>query len=229
MQFTPTNSDSKSKPGGNPTMLTLRNSVAFFFWASAAFLMVSQAAAAPKPTVPGILLSASGEPSSFSCKNTACSGPAQFDFWIWCTAPSSTSSGDCRGSMFFYNIKPTAVQVTGAVTVTGTTATMTVSSSTTASMAVACTLLNNSLVPGRSNTVTVTCDVASWTKPGPSGASTTKADAIVKIVMPPSETSSVRVETGDLGFFPKATSERGNEWTLISFDREIGRNAGRRV
>jgi hypothetical protein len=113
--------------------------------------------------------------------------------------------------MFFHNIKPIAVQVTGAVTVTGTTATMTVSSSTTASMAVSCTLVNNSLVPGPSNTVTVTCDGTSWTKPGPRGVSTTKADAIVKIVKPPGEISSLRVETGDLGFFPKATSERGNE------------------
>ncbi len=194
-------------------MPTLRNFVmALFLGASGAFLMVSQAAAAPKLTAsPGIVFSASAEPSSFSCKNTTCSGPAQFGFWIWCTAPSSTSSGDCRGSMFFYNIKPYAVHVTGTATLTGTTATLTVSSSATSAIAVGCTLVNNSLLSGPNNTVMVTCDGTSWTKPGPSGVSTTKADAIVKIVTPPSEISSVRVETGDLGFFPKATSERGNE------------------
>ena len=165
-------------------MATLRNFVIIlFFGAIAAFLIASQAAAAQQSTTsPGIIFSASAEPSSFSCKNTTCSGQAQFSFWIWCTAPNSTSSGDCRGSMFFHDIARSAVQVTGAVTLTGTTATITVSSSSTAPLGVACTLVNNSVLSGRSNTVTVTCNATSWTKPGLSGASTTKADAIVKII-----------------------------------------------
>ena len=154
---------------------------------------VSRSAAAAKSTAsPGVVFSASGEPSTFSCKNTTCSGPAQFGFWIWCTAPSSTSSGNCRGFMFFHNLEPIAVHVTGAVTLTGTTATISVSSPTTAAIAVACTLVNNSLVSGRNNTVTVTCDGASWTKPGPSGSSTTNADAIVQIINHPNETSSLQ-------------------------------------
>ncbi len=179
-------------------MATLRNLltilvIGLFIGAIAAFVMVTQAAAGPQqtPTSPGIVFSANAEPSSFSCKNTTCSGPGQFGFWIWCTAPTSTSSGDCRGSMFFYNIQPHAVQVAGGVTLTGTTATMTVSSASTAAIGVGCTLTNNSLLSGRSNTVTVTCDATSWSKPGPSGASTTKADAIVKILNRPNETSSL--------------------------------------
>jgi hypothetical protein len=175
-------------------MATLRNFVTvLFLGAIAAFVTVSQARADEKTNAsPGIVFSASAEPSSFSCKNTTCSGPAQFGFWIWCTAPSSTSSGNCRGSMFFYNIEPIAVQVTGWVTLTGTTATISVSSPTTAAMAVACTLVNKSLVSGRNNTVTVTCDGASWTKPGPSGASTTNADVIVQIINRPNEISSLQ-------------------------------------
>jgi hypothetical protein len=86
--------------------------------------------------------------------------------------------------MFFYNIQPVAVQVTGGVTLTGTTATITVSSATTAAMGVVCTLVNNSFLSGSSNTVTVTCDGTSWGKPGPSGVSTTKADAIVQVRQP---------------------------------------------
>lgn len=103
-------------------MATLRNLViilfiGLFLGAIAAFLIVPQAAAAPEATTsPGIVFSANAEPSSFSCKNTTCSGPAQFGFWIWCTAPSSTSSGNCRGFMFFYNIEPYAVHVTGTAT-----------------------------------------------------------------------------------------------------------------
>lgn len=192
-------------------MAILRNLLtALSLVAIAAFLMITQAAALPTPTTsPAIIFSASAEPSSFSCKNTTCSGPAQFGFWIWCTAPSSTSNGDCRGSMFFHNIQPSAVQVTGVVTLTGTTATLTVSSATSDAMAVACTLVNNSLVSGRSNTVTVTCDGTSWTKPGPSGVSTTNADAIVRIVSRPNQTSSLLRPNGDLGFLPKATCERG--------------------
>jgi hypothetical protein len=170
-------------------MATLRNLVTFlFFGVITALLMVWQADAAAESTAsPGIVFSASAEPSSFYCKNTTCSGPAQFGFWIWCTAPSSTSSGNCRGSMFFYNIKPIAMHVTGAITLTGTTATISVSSPTTAAMAVDCTLVNNSVVSGRNNTVTVTCDGASRTKPGPSGASTTNADAVVQIINRPNE------------------------------------------
>lgn len=185
-------------------MATLRNFVTvLFLGAIAAFLMFSQGAAAQKSTTsPGIVFSANAEPSSFDCKNTTCSGPAQFGFWIWCTAPSSTSSGDCRGSVFFYNIQPFAVQVTGGVTLTRTTATITVSSATTAAIGVACTLVNNSFLSGRSNTVTVTCDGTSWSKPGPSGVSTTEADAVVKIVNRPNEISSLGVETGDLRFLP---------------------------
>ncbi len=157
------------------------------------FVSAARADVAAKSTAsPGVVFSASAEPSTFSCKNTTCSGPAQFGFWIWCTAPSSTSSGNCRGFMFFHNLEPIAVQVTGAVTLTGTTATISVSSPTTAAIAVACTLVNNSLVYGRNNTVTVTCDGASWTKPGPSGSSTTNADAIVQIIDRPNETSSLQ-------------------------------------
>jgi hypothetical protein len=109
--------------------------------------------------------------------------------------------------MSFYDIGPSAVQVTGAVTLTETTATITVSSAATAAVGVACTLVNNSVLSGRSNTVTVTCDATTGTKPGPSGASTTKADAIVKIVNRLTEISSVIAPTGDLRFLPKA--ERG--------------------
>jgi len=138
------------------------------------------AAASPIDS-PRIVFSATKEPSSFSCKNTRCSGPEEFGFWISCTAPSSTSLGNCRGSMFFYNIAPIAVPVTGTATLTGSTAKIKVSSPTTAAMAVACTLENNSFFSGPRNTVSVTCDALSWTKPGPSGASTTKADAIVLI------------------------------------------------
>jgi hypothetical protein len=59
-------------------------------------------------------------------------------------------------------------------------------------MAVLCTLVNNSLVSGRNNTVTVTCYGASWTKPGPTGVSTTNADAIVQIINRPNEISSAQ-------------------------------------
>jgi hypothetical protein len=173
-------------------MVTLRTIViVLVFGATTALPMLSQSdTAATRTASPAIAFSANAEPSSFSCKNTACSGPAQFGFWIWCTAPSVTSSGDCRGSMFFYNLQPIAVPVTGSVTMTGTTATMTVSSATTAAVAVSCTLVNNSLASGRSNKVTVTCDGTSWSKPGVSGASTTK-DALVHIVNRPTQVSSL--------------------------------------
>ena len=178
---------------------------------------VSQSAAAAKSTAsPGIVFSASAEPSTFSCKNTTCSGPAQFGFWIWCTAPSSTSSGNCRGSMFFLNLESIAVQVTGAVTLTGTTATISVSSPTTAAIAVACTLVNNSLVSGRNNTVTVTCDGASWTKPGPSGSSTTNADAIVQIINRPNETSSLQ---RPLKHAREGDGNAGTSWPFLTICR----------
>ena len=223
IQFTPTKS--KLKTRGDIAMATLRNLVTVLFWgAMAAFLMFTQSAAGQKTTAsPAIVFSASAEPSSFSCKNATCSGPAQFGFWIWCTAPSSTSNGDCRGSMFFHNIAPSAVQVTGTAALTGTTATITVSSATTAAVGVACTLVNNSLVSGRSNTVTVTCDATSWTKPGPSGASTTKADAIVKIINSPNETSSLQRSID-----PERHQRASARLTLVSIDSETGRNAGSR-
>lgn len=192
--------------------------------AIAAFLLVSEAAAAQKTTAsPGVVFSASGEPSAFSCKNTTCSGPAQFGFWIWCTTPSSTSNGDCRGSMFFYNITRSAVQVTGTVILTGTTATITVSSATTATVGVGCTLVNNSLVSGHSNTVTVTCDATSWSKPGPSGVSTTKADAIVKIINSPNETSFLQRSVK-----PEGLQRVWEQLMLASIDCETGHKAARR-
>lgn len=211
-------------------MATLRNFVVVLFLGEiAAFLMVFQAAAAQKPTTsPGIVFSANAEPSAFSCRNTTCSGPAKFDFWIWCTAPSSTSNGDCRGSMFFHNIAPSAVQVTGVATLTGTTATLTVSSATTAPVAVACTLVNNSLVSGRSNTVTVTCDSTSWTKPGPSGASTTNADAIVRIVNRPNETSSLGGPNESFGTLAEKLQRVPARLKLASIDCETGHKATRR-
>ena len=154
------------------------------------FPTASQAGAAAESTAsPHIVFSATAEPSSFSCKNTTCSGPAEFGFWIWCTAPSSTSNGDCTGSMFFYNIVPIAVPVTGSATLTGSTATINVSSPTTAAIAVTCTLVNNSFLSGPRNTVSVTCDALSWTKPGPTGASTTNMDAIVLMSNVPNQTS----------------------------------------
>ena len=164
-------------------MATLRHPVTVLVFAlTAGFLTTSQANPAAESTAsPQILFSAISEPSSFSCENANCAGPAHFGFWIRCTAPSSTSNGDCSGSMFFYNMKPIAVPVTGAVTLTGMTATVTVSSPATAPTAVYCMLVNNSSLTGRHNTVTVSCDRASWTKPGPSGVSTTNADAIVQI------------------------------------------------
>jgi hypothetical protein len=206
-------------------MATLRNIVTvLFLGAIAALLMVSQAGAAQKTTAsPGIVFSANAEPSSFSCENTTCSGPAQFGFWIWCTSPTSTSSGNCRGSMFFYNINPIAVQVTGAVTLTGTTATITVSSPPTATTAVACTLVNNSLVSGRNNTVTVTCDASSWTKPGPGGVSTTKADALVQIINRPNETSFLQ-----RSLEPESYPRDGARMTLVSIDCETRCKAGKR-
>ena len=219
-------------------MATLRNIVtALFVGAIAVFLMVAHAAGAQKTKAsPGIVFSAKAEPSSFSCKNTTCSGPAQFGFWIWCTSPTATSSGNCRGSMSFYEIGPSAVQVTGAVTVTGTTATVTVSSSATAATAVSCTLVNNSLFFGRNNTVTVTCDASSWTKPGPSGVSTTKADALVQISNRPNETSSLsrpgvlarEGEAGNSGRFAILSESHQRalaRLTLISIDTETGPNA----
>src|SRR5260370_35167398 len=146
-------------------MATLRNLltilvIGLFIGAIAAFVMVTQAAAGPQqtPTSPGIVFSANAEPSSFSCKNTTGSGPPQFGFWIWCTAPTSTSSGDCRGSMFFYNIQPHAVYVAGAVTLTGTTATMTVSSASTAAVGVGCTLTTNHVLSVRGNNCAGACD-----------------------------------------------------------------------
>lgn len=205
-------------------MAILRKLVTLSLGAIAAFLMVSEAATAQKTTAsPGIVFSASAEPSSFSCKNTTCFGPAQFGFWIWCTTPSSTSNGDCRGSMFFYNIARSAVQVTGTVILTGTTATITVSSATTAAVGVGCTLVNNSLVSGRSNAVTVTCDATSWNKPGPSGVSTTKADAIVKIINSPTETSSLQRSLD-----PERQQRVWARLTLVSIDCETGHNATRR-
>jgi hypothetical protein len=185
------------------------------------FVSAARADGAAKSTAsPGIVFSASAEPSTFSCKNTTCSGPAQFGFWIWCTAPSSTSSGNCRGSMFFFNIESIAVQVTGAVTLTGTTATISVSSPTTAAIAVACTLVNNSLVSGRNNTVTVTCDGVSRTKPGPSGSSTTNADAIVQIINRPNETSSLQ---RPLKHAREGDGNAGTSWpfpTICRYHRE---------
>lgn len=189
-------------------MAILRNLAAVLLLGTiAGFLMFPQAEAAANPTAfPQIVFSAAREPSSFSCRNTTCSDPAEFGFWVWCTGPSSTSSGDCRGSLFFFNIAPFTVQVTGTVTLSGTTATISVSSPTTAAIAVACTLVNNSLVSGRNNTVTVTCDGTSGTKPGASGTSTTKADALVQINTPSNATSSLRRSLEDA--------------------REEGRNAG---
>jgi len=179
------------------------------------FVSAARADGAAKSTAsPGIVFSASGEPSTFSCKNTTCSGPAQFGFWIWCTAPSFKSSGNCRGSMFFHNLEPFAVQVTGAVTLTGTTATISVSSPTTAAIAVACTLVNNSLVSGSNNTVTVTCDSASWTKPSPSGDSTTNADAIVQIINRPNEISSLQ---RPLKHAREGDGNAGTSWPFPTF------------
>jgi hypothetical protein len=206
-------------------MATLRNFVTvLFLGAISPSLMFPQAPAATKTTAsPGIVFSASAEPSSFSCSNTTCSGPAQFSFWIWCTAPTSTSNGDCRGSMFFYNIAPSAVQVTGTAALTGTTATITISSAKTAAMEVACTLVNNSMVSGPSNTVTVTCGGSSWTKPGPSGASTTKADAIVKIITRPDATSSLQ-----RSLEPEHHQRGWARLTRVSIGCETEGNASRR-
>jgi hypothetical protein len=76
--------------------------------------------------------------------------------------------------------------------------------------------------------VTVTCDGTSWTKPGPSGASTTNADAIVRIVNRPNDTTSLGGPNGSFGILSEGHQRAWARLTLNSIDHETRRNASRR-
>jgi hypothetical protein len=91
----------------------------------------------------------------------AAGGTSHFGFWVWCDAGSTSSYGDCRGSIYFYSLAPNAVPVTGSVQPLGAGAyrmTVTAPPSRGFPAGVACTLTNTPPVTnGPANQVTAAC------------------------------------------------------------------------
>jgi len=83
--------------------------------------------------------------------------------------------------MYFLNILGRNVPVSGTVELSGTTATITAGSATTAPEFIACQLTNLTLNRGPKNIVEVVCKNTS-DMPGPDGSAQTQPDAIVEIM-----------------------------------------------
>jgi hypothetical protein len=88
-------------------------------------------------------------------------GTSHFGFWVWCDAGSTSSYGDCQGSIYFYSLAPNSVPVTGSVqSLSADTYRMSVTSPPSRGFpgGVSCTLTNTPPVTnGPANEVTATC------------------------------------------------------------------------
>jgi hypothetical protein len=122
--------------------------------------------------VPQVTFSATSETFDISG-----GGTTHFGFWVWCDAGTTSSYGDCGGTVYFYDLAPNSVPVTGSITSQGaSTYTMTVTSPPSRSFpaGVSCTLTNTPPVThGPANEVTAVC-----TSPSGSG---TAFNAVVAV------------------------------------------------
>jgi hypothetical protein len=83
--------------------------------AASSLWLVRKANAQQSPNSTQIVFSVTG--ATFDYDTPPSSGDNAFGFWIWCSGPSSTSSysGTCDGSMYFYGISPSTQPVKGTV------------------------------------------------------------------------------------------------------------------